>query len=309
MNIRPWFAVLALAPWTAMAERFDVVTFETPPGWTQQALGDGLMLEQRPAGTRTFCQIFLRKSRRTAASLPQELDRDWLELLGRQEIVAAVPDPDHLDLPNGITIAQRVGQAPAGGTLIVMLNLLQKEDRLVPVVVNLGSAEALDLCGPAIGDFIADLQLDTASATPASADSQLPTTDPTLAARFGNSVVGTWRYALTSVNVTLNAPTQVRNVIELRFARDGTYNIAVDVSIPGSGRYSEAEAGAYQVEGQRILMRPTQSAGKEPYALDWFFGDHPEFRGNWGLILRSSSDWLGNFNGLPARWRTFKPPE
>ena len=57
-------------------------------------------------------------------------------------------------------------------------------------------------------------------------------------------------------------------------------------------------------------MRPAQAAGKrEPYGLDWFFGDHPLYRGNWGLILRSSSEWLGSFAGLGTAWRTFKPAE
>jgi hypothetical protein len=79
--------------------------------------------------------------------------------------------------------------------------------------------------------------------------------------------------------------------------------------MPGGG-FNDAESGTYEVQGQRILMRPTQRAGtREPYGLDWFFGDHPEFPGNWGLILRSSSGWLGSFGGLEARWRTFKPAE
>jgi hypothetical protein len=137
----------------------------------------------------------------------------------------------------------------------------------------------------------------------------LPTSDPQLAARFGDSVVGTWRYAQTSVNVTLNAPSQVRNAIQVQFARDGTYTITVNMSIPGGGSYDEDESGTYSVLGQRIQMRPAQTAGKEPYVLDWFFGDHPEFRGNWGLILRASAEWLGSFGGLDGRWRTFKPVE
>lgn len=31
--------------------------------------------------------------------------------------------------------------------------------------------------------------------------------------------------------------------------------------------------------------------------------------GSWGLILRSSSEWLGNSGGDAARWRAFKPAE
>ena len=321
MPLHGMFAALALAPWTALADRFDVVTFESPPGWTQQALDDGLMFETRAMGTRSFCQIFLRSSRTPTASLPQELDRIWSELRERQPLVAQAPDPAHLDLPSGFTLAQRVGQVQTGGApLVVMLNLLQQDDRLVPVVVSIADSQAFDRCGPAIGEFVAGLKLDvsapapgapTDSGTAGSAESRVPTSDPQLAARFGNTVVGTWRFALTSVNVSLNAPTQVRNVIEVRFARDGTYRITVDMSVPGSTTFSDSETGTYQVEGQRVSMRPAQTAGKEPYALDWFFGDHPEFPGNSGLILRSSSssEWLGSFSGLPTRWRTFKPPE
>lgn len=316
-------AVLVLAPGTVRAQQFDVVTFKAPPGWTQQALGDRLMFESRALGTRSSCQILLHRSRKPAASLPQELDRAWSELRASQPLVATTPDPARLDLPGGITLAQRVGQVPTGsGTLMTMLNLFQKDDRLVPVVVTVADSQALDRCGPAIGDFLAGLRLDAtpAAAGPPTADagrtnpaeSPLPRSDPQLAAKFGNSVVGTWRFALTSVNVTLNAPSQVRNVIEVRFARDGTYRITVDmVPIPGPG-YNEAESGTYQVEGQRILMRPAQATAKRgPYGLDWFFGDHPSYPGNWGLILRSSSRtaWLGSFSGLESNWRTFKPAE
>ena len=315
-------AVLVLAPWTVVAQRFDVVTFDAPAGWTQQALGDGVMFEMRTLGTSSFCQIFLRRSRKPTASLPQELDRAWSELRERQPLVAGAPDPALLDLPGGLTLARRVGQVPAAsGTLITMLNVFQKEDRLVTVVVTVADSQAFDRCGTAIGDFLAGLRLDATPAAPGPpvadagranpSDSPVPSSDPQLAAKFGNSVVGTWRFALTSVNVTLNAPSQVRNVIEVRFARDGTYRITVSMSSPGSGGgFNDAESGTYQVQGQRILLRPAQAAGKrEPYGLDWFFGDHPSYRGNWGLILRSSSEWLGSFAGQGTAWRTFKPAE
>ena len=319
-RLRALFAALVLfVPWTVTAQRFDVVTFDPPPGWTQKGLTDGLMFETYLFGTRSGCQILLSKSRAPTASLPQELERTWSELAEGQPLTASTPDPDQLDLPSGFTVAQRVGQVQtSGGTLVVMLNLLQKDDRLVPVVVSITDTQALDFCGAAIEDFVASLRLGDAPAAtgapvtdPGSANpaEPLPRPNPELAARFGNSVVGTWRYAMTSVNVTLNAPTQVRNAIDVRFARDGTYSIAVNMSIPGAGGYSEDEAGTYQVEGQRILMRPARGAGKEPYDLDWFFGDHPEYVGNWGLILRSSGEWLGTFGGLSGRWRTFKPVE
>jgi len=318
MPLRGIFAALALAPWTAMADRFDVVTFDAPPGWTRQTLGNDLMFEMRLMGTRSSCQIVLRTSRTPTASLPQELDRAWSELRQPQPLVAETPDPAQLELPSGFLLAQRVGQVQTStGALLVMLNLLQQDDRIVPVVVNITDAQAAEVCGTAIGDFVAGLKLDVsapAAGTPTgvqvanTADSQ-PTSDPQLAARFGNSVVGTWRFALTSANVSLNAPTQVRNVIEVRFAREGTYKITVNMSVPGSASFNDDESGTYQVQGQRVLMRPAQTTGRQPYALDWFFGDHPEFPGNWGLILRSSSEWLGSFSGSYARWRTFKPAE
>ena len=323
LRLRGLVAVLALAPWTVIAQQFDVVTFKAPPGWTQQAVGEELMFEMRTLGTSSFCQIVLRRSRKPAASLPLELDRAWSELRERQPLVAATPDPDRLDLPGGLKLAQRVGRvSPGSGTLITMLNLFQKDDRLVTVVVNLADSQALDRCGTTIGEFLAGLKLDATPASPGAPtadagkanppDAPVPSSDPQLAAKFGNSVVGTWRFALTSVNVTLNAPTQVRNVIEVRFARDGTYRITVDMSVPGAGGYNDAESGTYRVEGQRILMRPAQASGKtEPYGLEWFFGDHPSYPGNWGLILRSSSRmaWLGSFSGLDGAWRTFKPAE
>jgi hypothetical protein len=188
---------------------------------------------------------------------------------------------------------------------MVMLNLLQKDDRLVPVVVNIGDAKGLDRCGTAIGDFLAGLRLDTTLASPV-----VPSSDPQLAVKFGNSIVGTWRFGGTFVHVPGNAPTQTRRVIEIRFARDGTYRITNNGSLPGGGNFSRAETGTYQVDRQRIQMRPAQSADTGPYSLDWFFGDDPESPGNSGLLLRSSSEWLGTFGGSdPARWRVFKPAE
>jgi hypothetical protein len=292
------FAVLVLAPWTAMAQRFDVVTFDAPPGWTQQALGDGLMFETQPA-PRAFCQIFLRKSRRPTAPLLQELDGLWSEMSQSEPLVAAPGDPGQLDLPSGFKVAQRVGQVY--GT-IRALNLLQKDNRLVPVVVNASGPDAVERCSTAIDNFMGSLRLDETSAERGSmtdarganpADSPVPRSDPQLAARFGNSVVGNWRYGHTTA--------QTRNVIEVRFSRDGTY--AIDV-----GGYALSETGTYRVEGQRILMRP-RTADPGPYSLDWFFGDRPGSPGNWGLILRCSKGWLGSFGGETVGWRTFRPAE
>ena len=320
VHICALLAVLVLAPSTVMAQRFDLMTFDAPAGWSQQALGDGLMFELRPVA-RSFCQMFLRRSRKVVGPLSQELDRTWAELSRPQPLVATGPDPAQLNLPGGWTLAQRVGQSPGDG-VVTMLNLFQKDDRVVSVVVNVSNAEASRRCGPAIGDFLASLRMD---ASPAASmplttdtgrtnpvDSATPRSDPALAAKFGNSVVGTWRYGITTVSSTQNAPSQIRNGIEVRFSRDGTYAITVNMLVlPGGGGYNASETGTYQVEGQRIRMRPRQTGGKpEPYVLDWFFGDHPSYVGNWGLILRcSNSEWLGSYSGGTRAWRTFKPPE
>ena len=312
-------AALVFLPGTVMAQRFDVATFAVPPGWTQQEVGDALLFEMRPPGTRAFCQIFVRKSRKAAASLSQELDRTWAEWHARQAVTAETPDPAQLDLPGGLRLAQRVGQLQTGsGTMLTMLNLFQKADRLVGVVVNMSDAQAHERCSAAVGDFLASLRIDTtqAASPPATSagttnptGSVTPRPDPALAAKFGNSVVGTWRYAFGTVNVTLNAPTQTRHAIDVRFASNGTYTITVDAAFTGGAGYHESESGTYQVEGQRILMRPKQTGGKAAsYVLDWFFGDNPNHQGNWGLILRCpTSEWLGSFSGTTGDWRTFKP--
>ena len=302
-------ALVVLSPWTVMAQRFDVVTFAPPPGWSQQPLGEGLMFEFRPMRATLSCQMFLRKSWKASAALPQELDRAWAEIRDRQQAVADAPDPAPLDLPGGLKLTQRVGriQTPSG-LLIAMLNLFQKDDRLVSVVVTMPVSEARDGCGGGIGDFLASLRVDATAAAP---QPLTPKPNPALAAKFGNSVVGTWRYAFGTAIVTLNAPTQSHNAVDIRFARDGTYRITVNASMTGGARYNQAESGTYQVEGQRILMRPQQSGGKPaPYALDWFFGDNPNHKGNWGLILRAANpEWLGSFGGTAPDWRTFRPPE
>jgi hypothetical protein len=287
-------ALQLLAPSTARADRFDIVTFDAPVGWSRQAITDGLLFESSPAGTSSFCQMHLSKSSKAVATLPEELDRAWSSLLESQTLAAEADTPAQRDLGNGLTIAQRVAPVRAGDRMyITLLNLLRKDDRLVMVVVHVADLNAFYRCGSVIDAFIGGLKLDTAPP---------PQSDPQLAARFGNSVVGTWRYAFTVVNgITVS-----RKVIEIQFARDGTYKIGQSFFLGGSN-VQFAETGVYRVEGQRIQMRPQQPGDKPAsYALDWFFGDHPDYRGNWGLILRSSTDWLG---GDKDDWRTFKPAE
>ena len=177
-------ALLCLAPCAALAERFDIVTFDAPPGWERQATANGLMFDMRPAGA-DFCQIQLSKSRKQVAALPEELDRSWSALVARQTLIGEASAPTQQDLGDGLTLGQRVAQVRASsGSHITMLNLFQREDRLVMVVVNV-DPKSLQRCEPAIGPFLAGLKLDN------------------LAARFGNSVVGTWRFALTAVTVAL----------------------------------------------------------------------------------------------------------
>jgi len=226
-------------------------------------------------------------------------------LVARQTLIGEASAPRQLDLGDGLTLAQRFAQVRASGSsFITMLNLFQRDDRLVMVVV-IADPKGFERCNAPIGEFLAGLRLDKA-ALPQPPPPQVKS-DPPWAARFGNSVVGTWRFALTAVTSTLNAPTQVRNVIEIRFARDGTYSITYGVAVPGSSNFAQSETGTYRNEGQRLLMRPSQTGSSpSPYALDWFFGDHPDYRGNWGLILRSNANWLG---GDKDSWRTFKPAE
>ena len=297
---------LCLAPGAAMAERFDAVTFDAPPGWSRQATASGLAFETHPSATDS-CRIDLRKSRARVQTLAQELDRDWSALIARQTLIGDSSTPAQLSLDQGTTLAQRFAQVRTGnGTSFTMLNLFQRDDRLVTVVVT-ADPQSFQRCESAIGAFLAGLRLDQTAATAPPAQAQ-PLSDPQLAARFGNSVVGTWRYAMTAVSVTLNAPTQTRNLIEVRFAPEGTYRITNSVGTPGSSSFAETESGTYRTEGQRILMRPAQAGGggPRPYVLDWFFGDHPDYRGNWGLILRSNASWPG---GDQDRWRTFKPAQ
>ena len=244
--------------------------------------------------------------RKLDAPLAEELDRTWSALVARQTLIGEASGPPPQDLGDGLTLAQRFAQvrASSGGSYITMLNLFQRDDRLATVVMN-ADPKGFQRCEPAIGAFLAGLKLDKA-ATPQPSPSQVRS-DPQLAARFGNSVVGKWRYAMTAVTTTLGAPSQVRNVIEIRFARDGTYSITYGVAVPGSSKFDESETGTYRSDGQRILMRPKPSgSGSGPYTLDWFFGDHPDYRGNWGLILRSNASWIG---GDKDNWRTFKPAE
>ena len=301
MRVIPLCGVLAafvLLPWTVRAQRFDVVTFNAPPGWTQQVLGDALMFELRP-GARSFCQILVRKGRKAAMPLSRELDRTWSEWHARQQVVAETPDPAQLDLPGGLRLAQRVGRMQTGtGVLLTMLNVFQKADLLVSVMATASDSAAFERCSPATGEFLASLRIDP---TPSPTESVIPKSDPKVAARFNNSVTGTWRYASGNVDPTSTVLSTTYYEVDVRFAADGTYRIAAK---------AETESGTYQVKGQQIVMRPRQAEGKAPYTLDWFFGDPPGSPGNSGLILRcSTSHWLGSFGGSATGWRPFKPAQ
>ena len=218
-------ALLCFAPCATMADRFDIVTFDAPPAWERQATADGLAFNVRSAGAES-CQVRLSKSRKLVATLAEELEHTWSALVARQTLVGEASAPRQLDLGNGLTLAQRFAQVRASGSsYITMLNLFQRDDRLVTVVV-IADPKAFERCNAAIGEFLAGLRLDKA-VMPQPPSPQVKS-DPQWAARFGNSVVGTWRFALTAVTSTLNAPTQVRNVIEIRFARDGTYSIRME---------------------------------------------------------------------------------
>jgi hypothetical protein len=290
-------AVLVFSPWTIMAQRFDVVTYTAPPGWTQLVQGDVLVFEMRPAGPRSSCQILVRKSRKAEAPLSQELDRTWAEWHAGRSVAVERPDPGQLDLPGGLRLAQRLGLIDTGtGAMLTMMNLFQKDDRIVTAVANT-SREAFERCSTAIGDFLASLRIDPTQTPTAST---IPKSDPGVAAKFNNSVVRTWRYAAGNVDPTKTVLSTTYYEVDVRFAPDGTYRITTKF---------ETESGTYQVKEQQILMRP-QAGGKAPYTLDWFFGDLPGSPGNSGLILRCpTSHWLGSFAGSATGWRPFKPAQ
>src|SRR5690348_13780124 len=106
--------LVVFSPERVVAQRFDVMTFTAPPGWTQVVQGDVLVFEIRPAGPRSSCQILVRKSRRAVDSLARELDRTWSEWHAGQSVAAERPDPAQLDLPGGLRLARRVGQMQTG---------------------------------------------------------------------------------------------------------------------------------------------------------------------------------------------------
>ena len=152
-------ALLCFAPCAAMADRFDIVTFDAPPAWERQATADDLVFNVRSAGAES-CQVRLSKSRKLVATLPEELERTWSALVARQTLVGEASAPRQLDLGNGLTLAQRFAQVRAsGGSFITMLNLFQRDDQLVMVVV-IADPKSFERCNAAIGEFLAGLRLD-----------------------------------------------------------------------------------------------------------------------------------------------------
>jgi hypothetical protein len=301
-----------LAPFAAKADRFDITNFEAPTGWSRKEQADGLVFESRQVGSNSFCLMTLSRGFSATASLVEELDRAWTAVMGGQTFAGDPETPAPVDIGNGITIARRIApvQTPKGVS-ITALNLLRKGDRLVLVLVSVSDADAWDRCGNAHGDFLAGMQLDMTTplrepAAPATAarpddpvrSEALPARggpDLQMAARFNHSVVGEWQWALTTVTWGA-APVKIRNVLTVRFERGGNYRISWQ-NVP-------IETGAYRLDEQRILMQPAGDVAD--YALDWYFGTHPEFVANWGLILRSRVDWAAGDKG---EWRAFKPSE
>ncbi|HEY5810269.1 MAG TPA: hypothetical protein VIT67_20015 [Povalibacter sp.] len=300
-----------LAPFDAKADRFDVVSFQAPTGWSRKEQGDGLVFESRQTGSDSFCVMTLSSGYPATGSIAEELDRAWAAVLEGAKFAG---DPETLapvDVGDGVTLARRIAQVQrAQGVLITTLHLLRGGDRFVLVLAMVSDRQAWDRCGNAQGDFLAGMKLDTTTplrqpSAPATANGSTARPggltaqggpDPQMAARFNHSVVGAWRFAWTMVSWG-PAPATVRQEIDVRFERDGNYRIWL--------QQIESEAGTYRVDGQRILMRPAGS-NIDSYALDWYFGTHPEATANWGLILRSSVNWAG---GDKNEWRAFKPPE
>jgi len=107
--------------------------------------------------------------------------------------------------------------------------------------------------------------------------------DPELAAKFDNSVVGNWTYTRL-----ISYASSTRVVTYLRFDSDGTYSIRREDG--------DSESGTYRVDGSRILMRPAGNASAT-YVVNWYFGTHPQYSANKGLILTSEVAWVVGSGG------------
>jgi hypothetical protein len=298
-----------LAPFDVSADRFDIVSFEAPAGWSRNEQPDGLIFESRQAGSDSACVMTVSSGHSATGSIAEELDRAWVAVL---EEATFAGDPETLapiDAGDGVTLARRIAAVQgAQGIVVTTLNLLRKGDRSVSVLAMASDRQAWDRCGNAQGDFLASMKFDMTMplrrpSTPATADSAAARPgsqtaqggpDPEMAARFNHSVVGKWQYTWTMVSWG-PAPATVRQEVDVRFERDGNYQILL--------QQISYETGTYRVDGQRILMRPA-SSDTDSYALDWYFGAHPQATANRGLILRSNNDWAG---GDKNEWRAFKP--
>jgi hypothetical protein len=297
-----------LAPFDCSADRFDIVSFEAPAGWSRNERPDVLVFESRQADSDSTCVMTLSSGYPATGSIAGELDRAWAAIL---EGATFAGDPETLaqkDVGDGVTLARRIAAVQgAQGIALTTLNLLRRGDRSVSVLAVASDREAWDRCGSAQGDFLASMKLDMKMplrqpSAPATADSAAARAgsqtarggpDPEMAARFNHSVVGKWQYAWTMVSWG-PAPATVRQEVDVRFERDGNYQVLL--------QQISHETGTYRVDGQRILMRP--SSDTDSYALDWYFGTHPQAVANRGLILRSNNDWAG---GDKNEWRAFKP--
>jgi hypothetical protein len=159
--------------------------------------------------------------------------------------------------------------------------------------------------------------LPVAPATPA----QPYTGDP-------NTLSGPWRRGTASYNSRYNPLTkqweyqplqqQFRIVTEVVFEPNGTY---INHAITTTSKIIMNESGTYTVNGRVLNLRPTAyessmefnkqfKLGNDPvpapYQLEWYIGEHPQYKDNQGLQLRSGSKWIGSDNG---QWVTFRRPQ
>lgn len=192
-------AALALAPpASSQASQFDIATFTPPAGWQRSDVNGIVQLQARHTtdGRPTYCQIFLFPSRTGSADAPQNFAAEWARLIAQQFGVAALPQTQSKQTPDGWTaVTGGVNVMQRGIPVTVMLFTVTGHDRIMSLVIDESGQEY----GAAVNAFVGSLAFHApesgqAAAPPPVAAPVAPA--PVVPGTGGVSVTGNYAYSI-----------------------------------------------------------------------------------------------------------------
>lgn len=192
---------LTLAPAASpQAATFDIATFTPPAGWQRSDVNGMVQLQSQHTsqGRTTYCQIFLFPSHPGSSDASQNFAAEWGRLVAQPFGVAAVPQTQSKQTPDGWTaVMGGANVVQRGIPATAILFTVTGHDRVMSVVIS----EAGQEYTPAVSTFLGSLSFHTpesgqAAAPPPGAAPGAPATTPAAPGASGVSVAGNYAYAI-----------------------------------------------------------------------------------------------------------------